>query len=150
MTSQGRRANDSGRMLEDGIRTSVWRQLGLRAQPFVEWKGDRPALVENVPYKTLYDTVGRSEFVLYTQQRSYRIECKWQAVSGSVDEKFPYLLESLKRVDEDECLVVVGGGGAKPSAVEWLRKAAQASSKPIRVVSLEEFMGLVQRMGHGA
>jgi hypothetical protein len=89
---------------------------------------------------TLYGTIGRSEFGLYLPEGDIRIECKWQSVSGSVDEKFPYLLECVKSMYEPTAVIIVDGGGAKPAAIEWLKKSAAAiQNKRILVVSISEF-----------
>lgn len=46
------------------------------------------------------------------------IEVKYQAVSGSVDEKFPYLVSSLKQL-QTPSILIIEGGGALERAVQW-------------------------------
>jgi hypothetical protein len=47
------------------------------------------------------------------------IECKWQRISGSVDEKFPYAyLNCIEAMPERDIIIVVDGGGAKQGAVD--------------------------------
>lgn len=54
------------------------------------------------------------------------IEAKYQATAGSVDEKYPYTVLSLKRLDAPSILVLEGGG-ATQSAIDWCM--AQADEK---------------------
>lgn len=106
--------------------------LGTTAVRFTEWVAagkPNPALVQHLPYTSIYgSTRSRSELGLVEPSgKVTRIECKWQNVSGSVDEKFPYVLENALAVPESRILIVVGGNGFKPQAIEWL-----AHEGPIR------------------
>jgi len=86
--------------------------------------------------------MARSEFVIQADlvSRRIRIECRWQQSSGSVDEKFPYLLWNAERcMPETEIILLVDGGGAKPAAVKWLKTMAAKSKKTIRVFTMVEF-----------
>jgi hypothetical protein len=122
MTS-GNRANTSGSLLERTVESTIrgWnkdilirtRQEYLPPYPF--------GLYKHVAYATVYGGVGKTEFVLSIPPRRVRIECKWQAVSGSVDEKFPYMFLNMQRVDEPEVIFLLDGGGAKPAAVAWVK-----------------------------
>ncbi|MEM8604132.1 MAG: PD-(D/E)XK nuclease superfamily protein, partial [Cyanobacteria bacterium P01_H01_bin.121] len=56
------------------------------------------------------------------------IEVKWQDRRGSTDEKFPYLVENLRRLP-CRSVVVHGGGGARNGAIEWL--AAQVDHEKL-------------------
>lgn len=78
-----------------------------------------------------------------------RIECKWQQVSGSVDEKLPYLfLNCSEKMVEPHIIILLDGGGAKPGAIEWLRdacekfnlKEATTSKRKIDLMSMTEFV----------
>ncbi len=154
MTEQGgARANKSGRVLESLVE-NVIRGFApdVLELPWRDWQQTErakfPALIRHVPYTTLYGTQGKSEFVLYLQpERSIRIECKWQSSSGSVDEKFPYMLAGLLRCEESEVIILVDGGGAKPQAVKWLRAEAerQRAIKPVAVMNMTEFTIWAQR-----
>lgn len=100
-------------------------------------------LVRNVPYESIYGCKARSEFVVISDvlKRQVRIECRKQDVSGSVDEKFPYLLSNAREaMPENEIMLLLGGDGARRQAVEWLKRSAQAvAHKSIYVVTLNEF-----------
>lgn len=67
------------------------------------------------------------------------IESKWQEIGGSVDEKFPYLVENIKRKYPCPAIVVVGGGGAKFGAIDWLRRQVDGY-KLFAVFSFEELL----------
>jgi hypothetical protein len=72
------------------------------------------------------------------------IESKWQHSSGSVDEKYPYLIANIKQCYPCPTIIVCAGGGARPLAVEWLRKQADGN-KLYAVFSLEEFLTWIIR-----
>ena len=69
-------------------------------------------------------------------------------MSGSVDEKFPYLYwNAVERWEENESILLIDGGGYKPKALEWLRKSARDKvgfadkpEKAIAVFTFTEFM----------
>lgn len=67
------------------------------------------------------------------------IESKWQQSGGSVDEKYPYLVENIKRYYPSPCIVVVDGGGYKPGAVEFLRNQVDGV-RLIAVQTISEFL----------
>ncbi len=147
-----RKANRHGQILEDTIR-QVFVQRQFQVLPHREWKkvpvgwqGD--VLVEHVPFETIYGHRGRTEFLALSPKRNLevRIECKWQQVSGSVDEKLPYLyLNAVQAMPEKVIVLVVDGPGWKKGAVEWLRCAAKnhlydTQEKKIFVFNLSEFL----------
>jgi hypothetical protein len=61
--------------------------------------------------------------------------------AGSVDEKFPYLfLNARDRMPEQEVWIILHGEGARPKAVEYLkRECAQVNTKSILVMDLSGF-----------
>jgi hypothetical protein len=77
-----------------------------------------------------------------------RIECKWQQVSGSVDEKLPYLyLNSIEAMPELSVMILIDGAGWKAGAIQWLKDAVkqkrytneQNITKEILIFNLTEF-----------
>ena len=143
--------NATGKSLENQI------ELLLNSQSYIttEYKHwvknkeiDGKFLVKQFPYISIYETKCRTEFVLIENERRIRIECKWQQVSGSVDEKFPYLyLNAVQRWEEKESILVVDGGGYKPKALEWLKTSAKNKvgfddkpDKAIAVFTFTDFM----------
>lgn len=145
-TTQGYEANHSGKFLESVIE-SEFRARKVDVASWNESEGTlslfyQRRLLTRVPYTSIYGCNSHSEFV-YLHQASalqVRIECRWQEGAGSVDEKFPYLLENARdAMPERNVWLVVDGGGARPDAVAWLRKrASQEPSKRIRVYSMIE------------
>lgn len=49
------------------------------------------------------------------------IESKWQGSKGSVDEKYPYLIENIRACYPCPVIVVADGDGARPGAIRWLK-----------------------------
>jgi len=153
--SQGGFANKSGRVLEAAV-ISLFTQHGFQELPFRTWSKSPQSygediLIRDVPYTSIYGHNGKTEFLAHSTRLSLtvRIECKWQQSSGSVDEKFPYLyLNCIFAMPENFIIIVLDGGGAKPSAVSWLKNAAATRhlipddmpQKKILVFTLAEFM----------
>jgi hypothetical protein len=67
------------------------------------------------------------------------IEVKWQQSSGSVDEKFPYLVLNIKTRYPCPAIVIADGGGQRPGALNWLREQVDNQSL-LAVASLAEFL----------
>jgi hypothetical protein len=154
MKSQGGIANIQGRTLESVVINTL-EQKGFQKVPYKEYSqglnlyGDE-LLLTNVPYETIYGHQGKTEFKIHSKRYGeYRIECKWQQSSGSVDEKFPYLyLNCIEKMPENNIIIIVDGQGAKPGAINWLSQAARLKlytnernrDKNIQVMSLAEFI----------
>ena len=71
------------------------------------------------------------------------IEVKWQQSTGSVDEKFPYLIHNIKECYPCPALVIADGGGQRPGALHWLR--GQVAGNLLAVFSLAEFLAWANR-----
>lgn len=137
--AQGAAANESGKTLEDFVRLTFnvngvpTKGTGKAQTRFIE---------KNVPYTSIYGSTSRSEFVYrdLKNNRHIRIECRFQKVKGSVDEKMPYLFFNARdAMPEKEVWLVVSGGGAREKAVAWLKAAvAQVVGKTIRVMDHKE------------
>ncbi len=67
------------------------------------------------------------------------MESKWQEIGGSVDEKFPYLVDNIYQLYPCPTIIVYGGKGAKRGAIDWLRRQADGTHL-VAVLSLEEFL----------
>ncbi|MCU0492428.1 MAG: hypothetical protein MUD01_12610 [Chloroflexaceae bacterium] len=66
------------------------------------------------------------------------IEVKWQQSGGSVDEKFPYLVENIRHCYPCDTVIVADGGGQRAGALAWLRR--QVGGNLLGVFSLSEFL----------
>lgn len=71
------------------------------------------------------------------------IEVKWQQSTGSVDEKFPYLMLNIRECYPCPALVIADGGGQRSGALQWLR--AQVGGHLIGVHSVTEFLAWANR-----
>ncbi len=155
MTQQGAQANVSGNLLEDTVR-NIFSSKGFTVVKYLDWE-KRPEdyhdelLLTHVKYESIYHHKGTTEFLLSSAKRAMkiRIECKWQQVSGSVDEKLPYLyLNCIESMPEDWIIIIIDGQGWKSGAIEWLKSAVkekkyaneQNRAKKIQVMNLSEFM----------
>ena len=56
-----------------------------------------------------------------TLPRGLIVESKYQGAAGSVDEKYPYLVENIRTRFPMPCVIVLDGDGYKSGAAEWLR-----------------------------
>ncbi len=113
-------ANSSGNILERVV--TALEHWGFKTLPYSQWnsagrKGTR-LILRHVPLLTPYNTTGYTEFglVLIVGEIAYRIEAKYQNVAGSVDEKFPYLVETMLGCPESKIILLYGGAHLENSA----------------------------------
>lgn len=155
MKQGGSYANSSGGVLE-GLVEFTLSKKGFTVVRYKEWHLDpskygEELLLKCVPYEGLYKHASNTEFVLISKYYNLntRIECKWQQVSGSVDEKLPYLfLNCSLKMQEPHIIILLDGGGAKPGAVEWLRNSclsynlqeSTSSKRRIDLMNMTEFV----------
>ncbi len=105
-------------------------------------------VLTNAPYMSIYNHQGRTEYLIINnfQNRRIRVEVKYQQVSGSVDEKFPYLwLNCVYAYPEKEVIILVEGSGFKVGAKEWLYKQVEdewliEDDREVKVMNLGEFV----------
>lgn len=135
-------ANQAGQEFEDYIEEMVVGE-GMTPMDFRDWnpkKDGWEVLLCKVPYESIYEkyssretNTSKSEFMLVSRQHGLitRIEARWQRVSGSVDEKLPYMYKNLKQTlldpeyPETHAIIVMDGGGAKEHARRWLEEQAR-------------------------
>jgi len=77
-------------------------------------------------------------------QRGLIIECKWQDVGGSADEKLPYLVANIRERFPMPAIVIVDGHGMRAQAVEWLRRQVDGD-RLVGVFDLGQFVSWLQR-----
>jgi len=154
MSIQGKVAKSNGHALENRVEELII-SYDIISLTYKEWISSRfgvdteYVLLKNVPYTTIYGGSGRSEFLLlkngYSLDNGIRIECRSQQVSGSVDEKLPYLFESALAFRQHNVIIVLEGYGFKRGAREWLKaRCASIKYKNIRVLTFEEFKQWLQ------
>lgn len=126
--SQGKRANQSGRTLED----LIWNVLIEQGCTVIRQYAIGAGLYGH-PIKVDFFVTGIGRYA-----NGLIVESKWQETPGSVDEKFPYLVENIRQHYPCPTIVVCGGSGSKLGAIEWLRR--QIDEKLIGVFSIDEFL----------
>lgn len=151
---QGTISNMTGNQLEVAVK-SVLLGKGFELINYRVWERNKAKygdelLLENVPFQTIYEHKGNTEFLLVSKQYdlNIRIECKWQQSAGSVDEKLPYLyLNTIEAMPEKNIMILIDGDGFKAGAISWLRNAVKESKyttednkdKVIHIFNLREF-----------
>ena len=91
--------------------------------------------------KTIYNTNRKADFVVFHPKlfpNSLIIECKWQQTPGSVDEKYPFLIENIEKA-RLTTIILIDGDGYKPGALEWLRKQEKKIDCLQGVWNMKEF-----------
>ena len=116
--------NHHGTVLENQIGALLESKKYLRIVPEQQHIKEMPWYIPQFRRnKTLYKSQMRVDFLIYHPQKwpgKLQIECKWQSSTGTVDEKFPYLVLSLKQIHEYPAAILLAGGGYRPGAVQWL------------------------------
>jgi hypothetical protein len=151
---KGAKSNITGNQLERAVKT-VLTGKGFQLINYRIWEKNKEKfgeelLLENVPFTTIYGHKGNTEFLLLSKshQLQIRIECKWQQVAGSVDEKLPYLyLNVIEAMPEKSVMILIDGAGWKTGAIKWLKDAVSRKkyaaqddgNKEIMVFTLTEF-----------
>ena len=157
--NQGKKANTCGQSLESIVSNSLI-QKGFTEVPYKKWIKNpemfgSEVLIKNFPFTSIYGHKGSSEFLLSSLIYKYkiRIECKWQQVAGSVDEKYPYLyLNCIEAMPEKDIIILLDGGGYKKEAKEWLMKTIKERkyqigiSKNIMLMNISEFLRWVNNI----
>lgn len=158
---QGALANASGNILEQTV-TTVFHKKGFEIVKYREWEKKQDGygkelILTNVPFTTIYKHKGNTEFLAKSERYGLdiRIECKWQQVAGSVDEKLPYLyLNTIEAMPEKHIVIIIDGEGFKEGAKQWLRDAVKDKKytdtsnrdKKIEVFTLTEFITWANRI----
>jgi hypothetical protein len=143
--NQGQESNIAGKLCEKaiedafkarGIYVVSWKIMRLAAGDLFEQR----LLIKRVPFISLYGAKSHTEFVYqHPGGLRVRIECKRQETKGSVDEKFPYMMENAKHhMPEPNIWFVIEGIGARAKAITWMKNAAKATEKTIRVFNVSE------------
>lgn len=130
--NKGRKTNITGTQLERAVQ-NVLIEKGFEIVMYRAWikntkKYGKELLLKNVPFTTIYNHSGNTEFLLISEKYDLkiRIECKWQQSAGSVDEKLPYLyLNTIEAMPENDIMILIDGDGFKAGAKTWLRNAAK-------------------------
>jgi predicted nucleic-acid-binding Zn-ribbon protein len=90
---------------------------------------------------TIYDSPRKVDFFIINRDlfpEDLIIECKWQQVSGSVDEKYPFLLFNILKTGVPT-VILLDGSGYKKAAMKWLKDQVHEKSALIGVWNMAEF-----------
>lgn len=141
----GTQANYTGTILEQFVQ----QRLDERGYTYVAANKFTPARYLEQPIYTkrlhlglnIYETDLYCDLILYHPQKwpnTLIIECKWQQVGGSVDEKFPFLVLNITMRYPAPTIVLLDGGGYRGGSETWLRKQA-GNGNFTHVFSMAEF-----------
>lgn len=147
------RANESGRRLEEHV-SSALDDYGFE-------KIDRqwlfkPAWILNQPIYCAQYTEGidiygkkrRVDFLAYHPESwsdGLIIQCKWQASSGSVEEKYPFEALSVE-YNKIPTVIVLDGGGYTQGAKGWLVDYAKKEGTYLKhVLAMGEFQNFLKK-----
>jgi len=153
MKSQGSQANFTGKMLENNILNR------LKEQGYNYIKSDKKFIttpyffnkvVTNHCYvgKSIYGQDLFTDLVIFNKDkfpRKLAIEIKWQQSSGSVDEKYPFLVSNIKEIFPCKAIIIIDGGGYKKGALKWLKN--QVDAKLIAVFNISDFFVWINNGG---
>lgn len=132
--TQGSQANHSGQVAEDTI-YCVLKERGYDVQRQV-WLG-----------KGQKKGGTRVDFMVFGHKdfpNGLIIESKWQETSGSADEKLYGLLAKIQTRYPCPTVVVIGGGGARESIIDYLRNHVGFQNLHA-VLTFDEFMAWIIR-----
>ena len=150
----GGRANKSGQVLESTVEATLQRHGYFNIRQYVPKKQQREyiltaTLLPKRYARQVYIGTGIYETDIYVDfyvigsdaiPSGLIIECKWQQIGGSVDEKFPYLNLNIKDCYPAPAVVVLDGGGMKPGAITWLKKQVDSNQNLLAVHTLASFI----------
>ena len=147
-TNSGQRANHSGNRLEEFV------EHALVTKGYVEFQGNKSLAFANIKAlggkqymkqccigTTIYDSARTCDFFIVNERlfpHGLIIECKWQQVGGSIDEKYPFLVFNIMKTGVPT-VVLLDGGGYKPAARDWLKGMADPTTSLIAVWDMAEF-----------
>jgi hypothetical protein len=146
--SSGTKANKAGNLLENFVeqilRAKGYKEFwNYKATAFANRKaiGGKQYMKQLPVGRTIYETVRKCDFYVINRdvfQDDLIIECKWQQVGGSVDEKYPFLLFNILKTGIPT-VILLDGQGYKPAAMRWLKDQVHEKGALIGVWNMAEF-----------
>lgn len=144
----GRKAVYTGDHLENFVKNSLLK-LG-----YTQFNNCKKQILENINLikgmqfitqmpvgETIYGTVRKCDFLIFNSEKfpnGLIIECKWQQSTGSVDEKYPYLIYNIVKTGIPT-IILIDGGGYKKAALEWLKEMVNKNGTLKAVWTMNEF-----------
>jgi hypothetical protein len=152
--SGGCRANRTGNALENFVEDILERNgyiefTNYKKQIFFMRKfiGGKQFSKQAKCGKSIYDTDRRCDFLIMNYEKhpdGLIIECKWQEISGSVDEKYPFTALNIAKTGIPT-IVLIDGKGYKQKAFEWFKRQVSNCQTLKGVYTMSEFQKLVNR-----
>ena len=125
-SAQGKYANFTGQVLEKKV-AMLLDECGYQQlkEKLVETQ-NQYYIHQFKHFQSIYGGILCVDFFVWSQNKypsGLVIECKSQAIAGSVDEKYPYTINNLK---ETKCpaILIIEGNGPKAGALAWCKKRA--------------------------
>ena len=160
-------AGSSGLLVSERIH-DAFRECGFSVMPYAdsiyfsirrEKNGANTGYVlENVPYTSIYGgTRGRSDYLILIGRREIRVDVKVQSTTGSIGEKYPYmLLNAIYAYHEKEVILLIESPGYQLGARQWLTDKVRDNwldfrgmGKKIYVMNTEEFIDWLREQSGG-
>lgn len=132
--NSGQTAIKNGKDFENKVETIINNITGYNSVVNSKATSKKDCLIRQYPFTSIYESNGRVDFRLDFSRKTYYIECKFQRVKGSVDEKLPYTLMNVQQHSGIK-IIVIDGEGWRPGALKWLRD----NKDEVLVFSLKEF-----------
>lgn len=158
---RGLKANNNGKGLELQVETS-FRNKCFNVVDYREWylnpySYGSNLLIHNYPYVDITGAHCKMEYFVLSESYDLkaRLECKWQSVKGTADEKLCKLyLDCIEEAHPANTIIVVDGGAQRRNYIEWLKRAAKSrlytneinADKVIKVMNLIELIKWVNDM----
>ncbi len=154
MGSGGSKANKSGSNLEWIVESMInkynYKEFDIKNKnAFVHCRdllGGKWYVKQAYIGKTIYDTPRYCDFITFNENKHntelLAIECKWQETSGSVDEKYPYLVYNIS-ISRINTIIILDGDGYREGAKKWLYNMVDEIMYLKAVYSIKEFKKLV-------
>jgi hypothetical protein len=139
------RANRSGQTFERHVYEA------LRQSDFFEIRGIKHVIdgqrqfIHSKPIgETIYGTTYHPDFVVFGLPKYLTgliIEVRYQGIGGSVDQKFPFLISTIKKNKQYHAVIGYCGEGASKKSVEWAK--TQQGSNLIGVCELNKVIDAI-------
>lgn len=137
------RAYTTGKDLEMQVK-KVFTDAGVLHVNLAKTPLTRNTIACQYPFTDIFGCRARVDFCyMDTLGTKYYIECKQQSVTGSVDQKFPYIIENVKLMDCNYILFL-RGDGVRPKVLEWLKGKAE-SEKFTLMTELSELNSIIRK-----
>jgi len=153
-TSGGARADKTGNSLENFVEDILIRNgytefVGPKKQVFIgrHMTGGKQYAKQPWCGQTIYGTDRRCDLLVMNKEQfpdGLIIECKWQESTGSVDEKYPFLVHNIAKTGVPS-IILIDGQGYKRQALEWLKAQVAPERFLIGVYTMQEFQKQINK-----